>query len=336
MLLNLKTMKDKITGKADVSKIIQPKAFTRKSVYESVMKKVVNINDTYYVYLTMEEAEQLIIFDNGFQREDSSSKESIMKLAKDFDKNKCDAVWGVPHPEEFTISVVDGMHRVIATNIRKEGIVVKLIQGLSDDPEQRRIEEAFLFVTQNDRAENLRITQKHKANVLRGIKKYVVLDECLKDRKIVIDSHILKNLSDDLRDTMSDYRVLSGYSAALQAAALVNGRETLNNIFDIIEASGWRESASAYSANVIRTLKSILNLHNNDPKVVQAIINYFTPMEPMEFFARAYAKYPARREKERLCVLLEREVSKRMKQKPLYIGGDMRSVTSGHHNVKTA
>lgn len=49
--------------------------------------------------------------------------------------------------------------------------------------------------------------------------------------------HELKNLPKEKRDALkaADYKVLTGYAAARDAAALTNGEETLNNIFDIIE-----------------------------------------------------------------------------------------------------
>ena len=50
-------------------------------------------------------------------------------------------------------------------------------------------------------------------------------------------------------------------------------------------------------------------MHNNDNKVINAIIDYFVHIEPKEFMAQAYAAYPSRTQKERLCILLEKEIA---------------------------
>lgn len=92
-----------------------------------------------------------------------------------------------------------------------------------------------------------------------GVKKYCVLDNCLKGRKLLLSVHELKNLPKEKRDALkaADYKVLTGYAAARDAAALTNGEETLNNIFDIIEKAGWHTEPNGYAANVIRPVKSV-------------------------------------------------------------------------------
>ncbi len=257
----------------------------------------------------------------------------VYDLVRHHDANKCDPIQVAPHPENYSFAVVNGAHRMMSAEIRNaSGIEAYLMTGLSEDPEQRRLQEAEIFVTQDEKVDNLKVSQKHKANVMRGIPKYVVLDECLKGRKILINPRLRSNLPEAEQDKYKDYRVLSGYSAALSAAGLVNGRETLTNILDIIERIGWHDSAAGYSANVILTLKSILNLHDNDISVVRAIQAFLINMEPQEFFARAYVKYPNRKTKEQLCIYLEQEISKLLGREPLYTGGDMRLITSGKNS----
>lgn len=64
-------------------------------------------------------------------------------------------------------------------------------------------------------------------------------------------------------------------------------KRLLNNIFDIIEKAGWHTEPNGYAANVIRPVKSVLNMHDNDPRVVNAIIGIFEPIKPNTFFADA-------------------------------------------------
>ena len=236
-----------------------------------------------------------------------------------------------PHPATATFAVIDGSHRMLAAGIRKEKyLLAVLTEGLSEDPAERKIEEAELFSEQGEDVDHLSPSHKHRAYVTRGIKKYCVLDNCIKERRLLLNIHELKNLSKEKQDSLkaADYRVLSGYSAALQAASLVNGEEILNNVFNIIEDAGWHTATNGYGANVIWPVKSVLNLHDNDPQVVKAIVSLFRPIEPDTFFAKAHAKYPGRKEKERLTMYLEEEVAKRLGIQPMYTGGDLRKVTS--------
>ena len=330
----MKTIKEltKIfTGKATTestteNNIISPEIFGRKQAYDVIMNSGYQVGNKKYSYIPLE----LLEIDDSYQRVDTIDMSKVYDLVRHYNENKCDPIQVSPHPETGTFAVVNGAHRMMVAEIRNEkGIEAYLMTGLSEDPDERRLLEAEIFVTQDEGIDNLKISQKHKANVKRGIPKYVVLDECLKGRKILINPRLRSNLPEPEQDKYKDHRVLSGYSAALSAAGLVNGKETLTNIFDIIEKTGWHYAASGYSAKVIIVLKSILNLHDNDSEIVNAIHSFLINIEPQEFFAKACAKYPNRKEKERLCLYLEQEISKLLGREPLYTGGDMRLITAG-------
>lgn len=255
----------------------------------------------------------------------------VYLLVNKWDFNKFDPILVSPHPETNTFAVIDGSHRMLAAGIRKEPYVLAVLtEGLPENPSERKLEEAKLFAGQGEEVDKLNKYQKHRAYVTLGIKKYCVLDNCIKGRKLLLSTHELKNLSKEKQDALkaADYKVLSGYSAAVQAAALVNGEETLTNILDIIEETEWHKAVNGYAAMVISSVKNVLNIHDNDPRVVKAIIGFFKPMEPNTFFAKAHAKYPGRKAAERLTIYLEEEVAKRLGIQPLYTGGDLRKVTS--------
>ena len=248
----------------------------------------------------------MLEIDEDYQRVYCINIEKVYSLVRKWNFNKCEPVLVSPHPETATFAVIDGSHRMLAAGIRKEKyLLAVLTEGLSEDPAVRKIEEAELFSEQGEDVDHLSPSHKHRAYVTRGIKKYCVLDNCIKERRLLLNIHELKNLSKEKQDSLkaADYRVLSGYSAALQAASLVNGEEILNNVFNIIEDAGWHTATNGYGANVIWP-------------------------EPDTFFAKAHAKYPGRKEKERLTMYLEEEVAKRLGIQPLYTGGDLRKVTS--------
>lgn len=314
--------------KAD-SKVITPDAFrNNKLAYDLVMQNCQNIGGKRFCYIPLD----LLEIDEDYQRIFCISMQKIHALTQKWDKNKCDPILVAPHPETSTFAVIDGSHRMLVAGIlHKEGVVAVLADDLSDDPTKRKIQEAELFSEQETNTDHLSPSHKHKAYVTRGIKKYCVLDKCIQGRRLLLSAHELKNMVKEKQDALraADYCVLTGYNAAVQAAAMANGEETLTNIFNIIEEAGWHGAVNGYGANVIVPVKSVLNLHDNDPKVIKAIINFFRPMEPDTFFARAHAKYEGRKEKERLTMYLEEEVAKRLGIQPLYTGGDLRKVTAG-------
>lgn len=104
-------------------------------------------------------------------------------------------------------------------------------------------------------------------------------------------------------------------------------KKMLNTVFDIIEKSGWRDATNGYSAFVIKAINSVLNLHNVESDVVDAIINIFTEINPNTFSAKAHALLPERREAERNVIWLEKEVANYLGIEPLYTGGDLRKIT---------
>ena len=322
-MLNLKSITSALTGRTETTKanenlkVLSPEVFRRKQMYDTVMNTVQYVGGKQFCYIPLE----LLEIDNRYQRLDSIDINKVYELVRNFDINQMEPIQVAAHPETYTFVVVNGAHRMLCQSIM-------LITGLSEDPDKRLIQESTIFVDQGLHDDRVKPFQAHNGNVLRGVKKYVVLDECIKDRKIILHSRLMKESENKNKD---EYAVLTGYTAALRTANMSKGKEILSNVLNIIERSGWHMAANGYSDKVITTLSSILNLHDNNDAVVNAIIEYFTPMEPQEFFSRAYAAFPARKPKERLCMELELAISKIMGFAPLYTGGDMRRVSNANN-----
>lgn len=291
------------------------------TLYTETIKNKFIINNQTYCVIPI----SLIKVDESYQRNKSCDQSNINALANNIDMNLLDPVLLSEHPEEGKFAVIDGYHRIEALNILgHKSVLARIASGLSSNPKERSVQEAEIFKNQDVRTERLTVGQKHKACVKCGIHRYVVLEECIQGRKLFVDAKYFRNMPEDEKARYADWKVLSGYTSALAIAGYTNGKELLNSVLNIIEASHWRDSANGYSSKIIRTIATILNLHDNSEFVCKAMVDYFLPMEPNEFIARAYEKYPARREKERLDILLESEVSKRMGFAPMYTGGDLR------------
>ena len=292
-MMNYKAIEKLLTGETEKeSKVIRPEVFKDQTAYNTVMNNCQRIGGKRFCCIPLE----LLEIDEAYQRVYCINMEKVYSLVRKWDFNKCEPILVSPHPETATFAVIDGSHRMLAAGIREEKYVIAVLtEGLPVDPMERKMKEAALFSEQGDDVDKLSLAQKHRANVTMGVKKYCVLDNCLKGRKLLLSVHELKNLPKEKRDALkaADYKVLTGYAA-----------------------------------NVIRPVKSVLNMHDNDPRVVNAIIGIFEPIKPNTFFADALSKYHGRRPAEYLTMHLEKEVAKKLGIQPLYTGGDLRKVTS--------
>lgn len=326
-MLNYNEIERALTNGTTEEKIISPEIFKRQSAYQVVLDNCQTVKGRRFCAIPVE----LLEIDEDYQRVYCINMQKVYSLVKKWDANKCEPILVSPHPETATFAVIDGSHRMLAAGILKEKTVLAMIaENLSEDPSERKMQEAKLFSDQGIDNDRLIPSHKHKAYVTQGIKKHCVLNECIKGRKLLLSAQELKNMAPEKAEALKaqDYKVLSGYNEAVRAAAMTNGKEILTSIFNIIQDSGWHTDTNGYSKDVISTLRSVLNMHNNDQKVIDAIVDYFKYIKPNTFFANAHAKYENRRETEKFAMYLEEQVAKRTGEAPLYTGGDLRRVTS--------
>lgn len=327
-MMNYNQIKDTLAnGTVTENKVITPEAFRNKAAYETVMNNCQTIGGKRFCCIPL----GMLEIDEDYQRVYCINMEKVRALVRKWNPNKYEAILVSPHPETSSFAGIDGSHRVLAAGNRgATTILAVLAEGLSDNPTERKIQEAELFSDQGKDNDRLTPAHKHRAYVTRGINKYCIVERCLQGRKLLLNNYELKNMTQEKQDALkaADYKVLTAYSDIVTVAALTNGEETLTNILDIIEKSGWHTAPNGYCSNIIRSLKQVLNIHDNNPQTVNAIISYFKYTEPDTYIAKARAKYENRRRVEALTMYLEEEVAKRLGIQPLYTGGDLRKVTS--------
>lgn len=267
---------------------------SKERLFNLTMQNRQRIGNKEYVCI----AKELLFTDMSFQRVEESSKTKIRALANKWDENQMDALKVSVHPETFDFSIIDGYHRFTAGTMKGiEEFPCVLLQGLSSDPKERLVQEATLFATQGDEIDTLSPVEKHKANVLRGVKENVILQE-------IVDKYNIP-----LKKNPSHGRVtvghLAGYTQAL-AVAKVHGKELLDDVFYTICEARWNLAQKGLSANVISPIANMFKFHpEHREEIKKELIEYFKPIEPDRFFASAMEKYPERKEKERLAVFLE-------------------------------
>lgn len=282
----------------------------QQRLFNWTMENCQRIGNKVFVFIPTE----LLVVDPRFQRVEESSKTKIRDLANKWDDNKMDALKVSAHPDTFEFSIIDGYHRFSA-GVMKEftGFSCELLQGLSDNPEERLIQEATLFATQTDEVDILSPVMKHKANVIRGVKGNVALQELVEKYSISLKKPGARG--------RAKIGYLSGFSAALKIA---NSDETkLDRIFEIICESRWNLATNGFSSYVLDVLKNIMLLHNTNYDA--AIVKYFRNIEPEQFFSEAKAKYPERKTNEALTLFLEDVVCEAGATR-VYFGGRVQDV----------
>jgi len=286
-----------------------------KRLWDLTMSNIQKIGGKHYVFVPME----LLFIDDRFQRVDENSKTKVNQLVRNWDINKMDSLKGSVHPEELRISVIDGYHRVMAAKALKlPGLEVEILNNMPENPEERLIKEATYFATQGDEVSKLTPVQKHKANVLRGVKENVIVNE-------MIDQYHI-----NLKKNPSHGRVAAGELAGFTTALVIarnNGKEMLNTVLSILCEARWNLSKNGLSANALATVYNMLRLHPEHKKEIGVVlISLFTSIEPDQLFAQAYAKYPNRGEKERILMYVEYMVCTELGIPRTYNGGNLQSV----------
>lgn len=178
-MLNYNEIERALTG-ATESKVIRPEIFKDQTAFNTVMNNCQRIGGKRFCCIPLE----LLEIDEDYQRVYCINMEKVYSLVRKWDFNKCEPILVSPHPETATFAVIDGSHRMLAAGIREEKYVIAVLtEGLPVDPMERKMKEAALFSEQGDDVDKLSLAQKHRANVTMGVKKYCVLDNCLKGRK---------------------------------------------------------------------------------------------------------------------------------------------------------
>lgn len=288
----------------------------REELYEITMNQINKVGGKLFVFIPL----KLLYVDERFQRKGLTSQKKIQNLVNKWDSNKMDALRVSPHPEERCFSVIDGYHRYSAAVLRNGvlGLECELIQGLSEDPKKRLIQEATLFATQNDQVDTLSPFEKHKANVLRGIKENIIVEELTNKYDIPLKTNKGRG--------RSAVGYLSGFTRALTIAK--SGEDVLDYVFSVICESRWNLSATGFSCHVLEAIGHLFMLHPTEmEEVKKALIDYCKPITPMKFFSEAHTKYPERKMSERLTMHLEDYVCEHYNVTRVYYGGIVKPLT---------
>ena len=284
----------------------------KQQLWDLTMSNVQKVGGKHYVFAPME----LLFVDDRFQRVDENSKAKVNQLVRNWDSNKMDSLKGSVHTDELRISIIDGYHRVMAALILGlPGLEIEILQDMPENPEERLVKEATYFATQGDEVSKLTPVQKHKANVLRGVKENVMLDELINKYHIALKKN----------PTHGQVQVgqIAGFTMALSIAK-VSGKEMLNTVFRILCESRWDMARNGLSAHALYVVYNVLRLHPEyTTEIGSTLVEIFTPIEPDQLFAQAYSKYATRKERERILMYTEDLVCEALNIPRVYNGGSI-------------
>lgn len=222
-----------------------------------------------------------------YQRTDFYKKEKVLSLAANFDRNMMDPLTVAPHPEEGTFYVVNGMHRKEAVEIigKEDSIECEILQGLSDDPAVRLVQEANIFRKQTDWTETLNPAAMHKANIICGDLPSIDLDN-------VVRKYGIEYKTNNRRGKVKA-NVLTGFSNAIRTVR-THGREMIDSIFYVLNRSMWQMEPQGLSSWSIAMLRNLFVydpvLKANKPEMIDILKSY----SPKTFEIEARGKYPKR------------------------------------------
>lgn len=287
------------------------KVNSNQELFNLTKQNIQQIGKKKLVYIPL----KLLFIDSSYQRNEHISKGKITGLVNKWNDNKMDPLRVSIHPEENRFAIIDGCHRYYAANALNFTGLECEVMFLSEDPTERRIQEATLFATQNDETDKLTPLEKHKANCLRGIKENITLQKMIEKYDIA-----LKPEKGRGRGKIGH---LAGFSAALQVARI--SEQVLDDTFNVIGSARWNLAVNGYHSDVIRSISSTIRLHPaHATEVVQTLVDYCIKVEPEKFMAESMTKYPERKTKEAYILTLEDKVCEALNIPRVYFGGDVK------------
>lgn len=281
-----------------------------KKLYDVTMRNIKSIGCKFFVDIPVE----LLYSDERFQRVVESSGKKIRLIKENWNVNKLDALKVSPHSEQCMFSVIDGHHRLQAAKLCGiEYLPCEVILGLSANTVERLVQEAEIFATQDDEVEKLTPQQKHKANLILGVKKNVILQK-------IADKYEIKLRPSAKGRGLTKIGYLQGFTTALDVANY--GEEYLDRVFNILTKARWNLATNGFCTQTIHATWNILRLHKNEIDTVHnGMIEYFKMIQPEQFLAEAMAKYPERKRTERNTMLLEDFLVENYGIEKVYYGG---------------
>lgn len=264
---------------------------------------------------------QLLYIPDEYQRFGNTVDAKSAKLAREWNPNQMDPLTVCPHAEDSMFAVINGGHRLRAAELLDLDYLLCRIIEVDEKEEDRLRAEAELFLRQSDNVDTLSPGQKHKAALLCGIKENIELQELVDKYGIALE---LNGKKGGYRKEHNDM-TLTSFSRAL-ALTKTRGKVHMDNVFDIICKSRYIWNSKGTHSTLLNSISNVYLLHADCTGAKEKMIETLSAVGPDLLMSQAYAKYPNRREVERITMYLEDILCDSLAIEKRYHGGSITSV----------
>ena len=235
---------------------------------------------------------ELLFIDFRYQR--IHKDKGVKNLYDNWDVRKLAPVSVAPHEEDKCFSLIDGGNRsTVGHMLGIPSMTATIMMQAPKDDASRLKFECEIFSTQNSESENVRLVEKHPANVIIGDKAAVIIDRLAKEYDVAFAN----------TTGQRDSAILGSYADTYQIAKTENGEDILEFIFSVIQNAGWHDETNGYATYVFRALKSVWLAHpDNREDIHKFLSTELRQYDPELFGASSRAKYP-KRDYRSACVL---------------------------------
>ena len=261
-------------------------------LFNVVMANTIHIGNKVFALIPLD-----LLAVGDYQRTDFYNKEKVTRLAANFNRNLMDPITVCAHPEEGLFYVVNGMHRKGALEILgEESVECEILQNMSNDPEERRRQEADIFRKQMADLDPISPVAMHKANIICGDKSSIMLDDAVKKYGFLYKTNNNKG--------RCAANTLTGFTAALRTVK-ISGKETLEDIFYVLKNGLWNEESGGLSALSISVLRCVFDYNPGLSENKDLLVKIYKEYPPKLLEAKARAKYEYRSAKVAEALFIE-------------------------------
>lgn len=260
-----------------------------KDLFETTMINTMNIGPKKMAFIPV----KLLFVDKDFQRTESYDKSKVDYIVSHFDENKMEPLLVSIHKDECRYSVLNGMHRLYASIKKGKTHVVCYIVELPE--KDRKKQEAWLFLSQQEGVDRMKPRDKHKGLVLLGDPTALLINEVINESegKCFLKENIGRGKGSKGEFTNYDklYRVAKD--------------KYLKDIMEIMYSINWHTETGGLGGRALSFVNAVYKTHKSNPNIKKEIAKVLIGYTPQNFLTQAKAAYPMRSEHSALCMYLE-------------------------------
>lgn len=255
-------------------------------LYDVIKANLVKVGNKYFALIDL----GCLKADPEYQRIFTCSESKIEHLIAEWDSEVVDPLVVSDHEEEKRFYVIDGIHRLLAAIRRGEKALVCEVRFFAGDYKERQKAEAKLFAGQTDPREPVKPYQRHKANLLNGVRENVILEEVVRSKSGVI--HLKGDDAEDKVRGKQKEGTVTGFNVA-KSIGKNYGKEFLSDLFDILIAAGWHMKSRGLGNDSLLTIRNVYFTHHT-PEVKAEMARILRNIDPNKLDADARHNYDGR------------------------------------------